>query len=182
MTTVSLSEVSGAARVPMATAIAVLIEHAEAAIESNRDLARDCITRALALLRGARSPEKIEGPWGSTRQLRGGLAPWRAKRVVAYIDTHLASKIRVQDLTAVTKLSVSHFSRAFKTSFGVPPLEYVAVRRIELARELMLTTEESTCQIALACGLCDQSHFCKVFRRIVGASPNVWRRAHSVTQ
>src|SRR5258708_18703848 len=139
----------------MATAIAVLIEHAEAAIESNRDLARDCITRALALVRGARSQGKIEGPWLSTKQLRGGLAPWRAKRVVAYIDTHLASKIRVQDLTAVIRLSASHFSRAFKASFGVPPLEYVAVRRIELARELMLTPDPATSQIALGFGLFD---------------------------
>ena len=81
-------------------------------------------------------------------------------------------------LAEVARLSPYHFSRAFKKTFGVPPLVYVAARRIDLACDLMLTTEESTCQIALACGLCDQSHFCRVFRRITGASPNVWRRAH----
>ena len=40
----------------------------------------------------------------------------------------------------------------------------------------MLTTDEPLSQIALACGLCDQSHFTRVFRRIVGESPNAWRR------
>jgi AraC family transcriptional regulator len=180
MTTALRSEGWGTTAVPMATAIANLIELAEAAIESDRDLARDCITRALALLRTPRPPEKWETSVPSTKPQRGGLAPWQARRVAAHIDTHLASRIRTQDLTALTKLSVSHFSRAFKASFGVPPLEYVAARRIKLACELMLTTDESICQIALACGLCDQSHFCRVFRRVIGASPNVWRRAHSV--
>src|SRR5882762_9379850 len=180
MTTAALSDVLGGTTVPMATAIANLIEHAEAAIESDRDLARDCITRALALLRTAGTPGNRATASPSTKPQRGGLAPWQARRVVAHVDTHLASRIRTQHLTVLTKLSVSHFSRAFKTSFGVPPLEYVAARRIQLACELMLTTDDSICQIALACGLCDQSHFCRVFRRVVGASPNVWRRAHSV--
>jgi AraC family transcriptional regulator len=180
MTTTSLSEAWNAAAVPMAAAVARLIERAEAAIESDRDVARDCIARALALLRAARPNERHETPSQPMKRQPGGLAPWQARRVVAYVDAHLASRIRVQDLTAVAKLSVSHFSRAFKTTFGVPPLVYVAARRIDLACDLMLTTDESTCQIALACGLCDQSHFCRVFRRITGASPNVWRRAHCV--
>jgi len=178
MTTASLSGAWGPAVVPMASAIANLIELAQAAIESDRDTARACITRALTLLRGAPSTAKCEGGQLADKRPRGGLAPWQVNRVAAYIDSHLASRIRVQDLTALAKLSVSHFSRAFKTSFGVPPLVYVAIRRIDLACELMLTTEESTCQIALACGLCDQSHFCRVFRRVTGVSPNVWRRAH----
>jgi AraC family transcriptional regulator len=180
MTTASLSEGWGAATVPMATAIANLIEHAEAAIESDRDLARDCISRALTLLRAARPPGNGTTSCPPTKPPRGGLAPWQARRVVAHVDTHLASRIRTQDLTALAKLSGSHFSRAFKASFGVAPLAYVAARRIGLACELMLTTDQSICQIALACGLCDQSHFCRVFRRVVGASPNVWRRAHCV--
>jgi AraC-like DNA-binding protein len=180
MTIGSLHGTSGTAEIPMATAVANLIERAVAAIESDRDVARDCITRALALLRSAPPTGKREAACLATKPQRGGLAPWHARQVVAYIEAHLASRIRVQDLTALIRLSVSHFSRAFKTSFGMPPLEYVAVRRIELACELMLTTDESTCQIALACGLCDQSHFCRVFRRVIGASPNVWRRAHCV--
>jgi AraC family transcriptional regulator len=178
MTTASLSEGWGTAAVPLATAIANLIELAGAAIESDRDVARDCITRALALLRGVRPGGRREAASLSAKRQRGGLAPWQVRRVVGYIDAHLASRIRVQDVAAVAKLSVSHFSRAFKTSLGVPPLVYVAARRIDLACDLMLTTDESICQIALACGLCDQSHFCRVFRRITGASPNVWRRAH----
>jgi AraC-like DNA-binding protein len=41
----------------------------------------------------------------------------------------------------------------------------------------MLTTAESLSQIAAQCGMADQAHFCKLFRRLVGESPNAWRRA-----
>jgi AraC family transcriptional regulator len=54
--------------------------------------------------------------------LRGGLAPWRAKRVVAYFEASIASNLRTTDLAAVVGLSTSHFFRAFKESFGETPL------------------------------------------------------------
>jgi AraC family transcriptional regulator len=162
----------------MATAITELIEHAEIALESDRNAARDCITRALALLRNVRPSAECTAPSASAKPQSGGLAPWQVSRVTAYIDTHLESTIRAQDLTQIVKLSVSRFFRAFKVSFGTPPLEYVARRRIDLACELMVATDQSICQIALACGLCDQSHFCRVFRRIIGVSPSAWRRAN----
>src|SRR5258706_15196216 len=116
MTTAALSDVLGGTTVPMATAIANLIEHAEAAIESDRDLARDCITRALALLRTAGTPGNRATASPSTKPQRGGLAPWQARRGGAPGHTPLASRVRTQHLTALTQPSVSNFSRPFKTS------------------------------------------------------------------
>jgi len=55
-------------------------------------------------------------------------------------------------------------------------MAYVAKRRIVLAQELMRTSRVSLSQIALACGMCDQPHFTRVFHKIVGVSPGVWRR------
>jgi len=42
---------------------------------------------------------------------------------------------------------------------------------------MMRTTRERLAQIAVACGLCDQAHLCKVFRRMTGMTPSAWRRA-----
>jgi len=108
---------------------------------------------------------------------RGGLAPWQVRRVTDYIEEHLSSTIRLQDLAAIARLSHSHFCRAFKESLGHPAHAYVMRRRVQRAQGLMLTTAESLSQIAALCGMADQAHFCKLFRRLVGESPNAWRRA-----
>lgn len=106
----------------------------------------------------------------------GGLAGWQVKRLAAYIDAHLDSSIRTRELAAVLGLSVSHFTRAFKQAFGSPPLLYVARRRIEAARAMMLATDESLTRVAHVHGFCDQSHFSRTFRRETGTTPQAWRR------
>jgi AraC-like DNA-binding protein len=108
---------------------------------------------------------------------RGGLAPWQLRRVATYMDANLADSIRCEDLARVTRLSVSHFMRAFRESFGAPPHAYLMRRRMERAQGLMLTTDAALGQIALDCGLADQSHLTRLFRKLVGESPAAWRRA-----
>ena len=107
---------------------------------------------------------------------RGGLAPWQAKRVAAYIEANISLSLRVPDLAGIVQLSLGHFFRAFRVSFGQPPLAYVKARRIRHAQVLMLNTREPLSQVALHCGMYDQAHFTRVFRKVVGISPSVWRR------
>jgi AraC family transcriptional regulator len=45
-----------------------------------------------------------------------------------------------------------------------------------VAQGLMLTTSEPLSSIAVKCGMCDQPHFTRSFRRIVGETPYMWRR------
>ncbi|NZA27962.1 helix-turn-helix transcriptional regulator [Luteimonas sp. SJ-92] len=154
--------------------VAVLLNDAKAALRSDREFARTCVARALDLLH--------EDPAPASRPsacLHGGLAGWQVRHTVAYIEAHLESSIRIKDLAALTRLSASHFSRAFKQSFGQAPMTYVAGQRVQLAQRLLLTTEDSMCQIALACGMCDQAHLTRVFRRLVGDTPMAWRRRHA---
>ena len=54
--------------------------------------------------------------------------------------------------------------------------EVTTRRRIEVAQDLMLSTREPLGAIALSCGMSDQSHFSRWFRRIVGETPHQWRR------
>lgn len=155
--------------------VAVLLNDAKAALLSDREFARRCVVRALDLLHEepTAAPPPSPGAYG-------GLAAWQARRVVAYIEANLESSIRVKDLAALIHLSGSHFSRAFKQSFGQAPMTYVTLQRVQLAQRLLLTTEDSMCQISLACGMCDQAHLTRVFRRVVGDSPMAWRRRHAI--
>jgi len=114
-----------------------------------------------------------------TKPGRGGLAPWQVRRVTTYLDGNLGASIQCEDLARITRLSVSHFMRAFRESFGAPPHTYLMSRRMERAKGLMLTTDMPLGQIALDCGLADQSHMTRLFRKLVGESPAAWRRARS---
>jgi AraC-like DNA-binding protein len=85
----------------------------------------------------------------------------------------------VKELAELVKLSSFHFCRTFRDSFGASPHGYVMRRRMERAQGLMLTTNASLGQIAADCGLADQAHFNRLFRRFVGESPGTWRRARA---
>jgi len=115
-------------------------------------------------------------PVTAERSAQCGLAPWQVKRVAAYIESNISRNLCVADLAAIAQLSISHFSRAFKVSFGQPPITYVKVRRVRHAQILMLNTREPLSQVALGCGLYDHSHLSRLFRRVVGISPSLWRR------
>lgn len=148
-----------------------LLVDAQALLNLDRASACYSLSRALTLLQ--RSDAPVTDSFGCLRD-------WEAKRLITYIDTHLHAPIRTLQLAAVLNLSHGHFSHAFKNTFGVTPLIYVAQRRIESARRLMLTTDYSLTDIAHRHGFCDQSHFIRTFRRQFGVTPHVWRRQRRV--
>jgi len=157
---------------------AQLIEAACRAKDGDSDGTRAHIARAVALLDG-RPGLKVtnQARERGARQIpHGGLAPWQSRRLAAQVDANLAGKIVIKDLAASLGLSVGHFCRAFKRTFGVPARIWIRQRRIEFAQGLMLTTGASLSEIALSCGMSDQSHFTRSFRRIVGESPSSWRQ------
>jgi AraC-like DNA-binding protein len=148
-----------------------LLQEAGRAVDDDAQAARSSIARAVALLATLRERDRPAEDGGS-----GCLAPWQIRRVKAYVEAHLDGAILIEDLCQVTKLSPSYFSSAFRRTFGETPHAYLIRRRVERAQELMLTTDEPLSQIAVACGLCDQAHLSKLFRRATGISPNLWRR------
>jgi AraC family transcriptional regulator len=160
------------------TVAAELIEAACRARDGDGDGTRAHIARAVALLDAHPHAGTIGQPVDrGPRQIpRGGFATWQSRRLAAYVDANLDCKIVIKDLAASLNLSVGHFCRAFKRTFGMPARIWIRRRRIELAQGLMLTTAASLSEIALSCGMSDQSHFTRSFRRIVGEAPSSWRQ------
>jgi AraC-like DNA-binding protein len=102
---------------------------------------------------------------------RGGLPPQVARRIRDYIDARTNENVTLEAMAELAGLSVFHFARAFRQSFGLPPHSYLLHRRIAHARRLLEQTELPVSEIALSTGFSDQSHLAKHFRRLTGMAP-----------
>jgi AraC-like DNA-binding protein len=109
-----------------------------------------------------------------------GLAPWRLRRVVDYLEAHLPERVELAHLAALTGLSPSHFSRAFKASTGMAPYQWQLDVRIRRAQAQLIETDASLDEVADATGFADAVHFGRTFRRLAGAAPAAWRRDRKI--
>jgi AraC-like DNA-binding protein len=156
------------------SAVAELFTALNETLRDERGKAAECLLRAEAMLEIVEQPA---APAPATAP--HGLAPWQIRRVLTYVDASLDTPIRNKDLAAVARLSEFHFNVAFRKSVGHSPHEYIIRRRMERAQGLMLSTDKALSEIAAECGLADQPHFTRLFRRFVGESPAAWRRARA---
>jgi AraC family transcriptional regulator len=127
---------------------------------------------ALAL-RAAHAPGRVDTvAW----RIPGGLAPWQSERATAWMDDRLDSAFTSAEVAALFGMSSGHFTRAFRITHGISPRQWILQRRVERAKGLLPDANVSLTDIALICGFSEQSHFTRVFTRLVGVPPGAWRR------
>lgn len=107
---------------------------------------------------------------------KGALAPWQERRAREMIAGNLTKEMSLADIAGECRLSLAHFSKAFKTSVGVSPHAWLQASRTARAK-VMLRGSTDLAEIALTCGFADQSHFSRVFKRTTGLTPGEWRRS-----
>jgi AraC family transcriptional regulator len=112
----------------------------------------------------------------SREVIRGGLAGWQAKALIRFASASLQT-LTVAAMAQAVSLSPHHFSRAFRTTFGVSPREWLLQQRMIAARSRLETTSDTVEQIAIDLGYSSGSQFCRAFRARFGVSPRVYRRA-----
>lgn len=95
---------------------------------------------------------------------------------VQYIHSHLSEKITVEDLCRITLYSESHLRRLFCTEFGMPPMEYITVQRIETAKKLLSNPMITIQEIAETVGFQSCSHFIHTFSRCTSITPGQYRK------
>ena len=112
----------------------------------------------------------------TAQRSKGGLAPWQKRRASEFLHENLHGRIRLSDMARECGLSVSHFARSFKISFGTSTHQWLIQHRIDHARQLMSQTGMSLVDIAVQSGFNDQAAFTRTFHQLVGVSPGRWRR------
>jgi len=130
----------------------------------------------LNLILGAHVLQKYGGLRKPPTVSVGGLGPWQKRRATELLRENLAGRIRLSQVAQECGLSVSHFARSFKATFGVSTHRWLVQRRIERSQELLIDTLDSLADIADLAGFADQAAFTRTFHQIVGVSPGRWRR------
>ena len=128
----------------------------------------DRITTALNI-HFARVYGGMHFPWPL---VSGGLAPWQLRLARDRINASLEQELSLKQIARECRLSASHFTR----STGISPHRWLIQRRVDVAKDLMLSTDTSLVEISLRCGFSDQSHFTRVFAEATGETPGRWRQ------
>jgi AraC-like DNA-binding protein len=132
----------------------------------------------LSLLLGAHLLQKYAGLPKLPEMIRGGLAPWQKRKAAEFLSDNLANNVRLRQVAKECELSVSHFARSFKGTFGVSAYRWLIQKRLSHAQHLLLKTRIPLIDIALQSGFPDQASFTRVFKRNLGVTPGFWRKLH----
>lgn len=158
----------------LVAALSKLLDEADLSFERDPPKARRCVAHAQEILascvaRRSAAASPNERP----------LTAWQRRRVLDHVESRLDGALSAESMARSVGLSASHFTRAFRATFGATPYAYVLQKRMERAKRLLNQGVDGFSQVALACGFSDQAHFCKLFKRMNGLTPTAWVRLHA---
>ena len=135
---------------------------------SGGPLAAESLANLLAvhLLRHVLAPRQ------PARRRYGTLPRARLRAVIEYVEEHLDANPTLEQMAALARLSPNYFASQFRRATGLPPHQYVILRRVERAKQALQTVGDfSLAEVAAHAGFADQSQFSHHFKRLVGVTP-----------
>ena len=96
-----------------------------------------------------------------------------------YLHTHFTGPVTLDTLAQLEHISKSYLSRQFKRCTGMTVIAYVHSLRMELAKHLLVTTDDRIAAIADQAGYESPKYFYRTFRAVCGQSPAEFRRTHT---
>lgn len=100
----------------------------------------------------------------------------RLKRVVERMESALDKDLDLRTLAVESGYSTTHFLRMFRAATGYTPYRYLLQLRVARAQTMMKHRSVRLIDVALACGFSSHKQFSRVFRQVIGVSPNDYRR------
>lgn len=106
-----------------------------------------------------------------------GAMPALVRTVITFINHHYSSPLRVLDIANAHRCNPDYLSRIFKQTVGLKLIDYIQRVRIDHAQRLLLANRFSVGEVGFMIGFQDHSHFGKVFRQLVGMTPQEYRNS-----
>jgi AraC family transcriptional regulator len=117
--------------------------------------------------------EAIRGKTSSTAEKK---SPRWFCEVREFLHANFSESMQLEDLVRIADVHPVHLARVFRHQTGCTVGEYVRRLRLEFACGRVSSSNESLCEIALAAGFTDQSHFTRAFKNRFGITPGEYRR------
>ncbi|MEO1235926.1 MAG: AraC family transcriptional regulator [Planctomycetota bacterium] len=99
----------------------------------------------------------------------------RVRRAIETLGRNFTDPPDLEALGQAAHLSPRHFARRFRLDFGCTPHEYLAARRLDAARGLLLDPDRSVAAVADTLGFSSPAAFSRWFARLAGQSPKAFR-------
>lgn len=97
-----------------------------------------------------------------------------------YVHSHLSSNLTLAALSDVVNYNSAYVSRVFKQTSGINLSSYITTCRVNAAKELLQTTQDSISSIAEKVGFDTPQYFSMVFQKQVGLSPSKFREVSNL--
>ncbi len=98
--------------------------------------------------------------------------------IKSYIDSNYNEDIKLEDLSSMAYMNKFHLISEFKQSYRITPIEYLILKRVEIAKNLLISTNHTMEEISALVGFNSQSYFNQVFKKKAGQTPSQFRRKH----
>lgn len=117
----------------------------------------------------------INRSWQTSGQTPAPSASHKAQAIMNYIDRNLTASLTLDSISQALSLDKYYLSHLFKSETESSIFQYVLVKRVALAKELLLEghTVAEACHLA---GFCDYSNFIRSFKRVTGYTPGQMKR------
>ena len=99
-----------------------------------------------------------------------------------YILDNLTSNITSMELADLLNISNYSLMKEFKRQMNMAPSKYVLKIKYDLAKQLLVTTDQTVTEIATSMGFFDNSHFTNFFKRRAGLTPNHYRKKYKLNR
>ena len=96
-------------------------------------------------------------------------------KVISYMYTHIENHLTLEEIANDLNISTGYLSSCFKKNMGISVMNYYKKIKIERSKALLLNGNNSILEISTLLGFCDQCHFSKTFKSIVGMTPTEFK-------
>lgn len=97
------------------------------------------------------------------------------EKAMNYIDENLTSNISLESLAKNASMSKTYFCTIFKKLNGISPWDYITIKRVEKAIEMLKASQDTVIEIALRCGFNNTANFNRAFKKVTGRVPRDYR-------